>query len=479
MKRRRVIASVFLVGVFLCLGAPASAARLYGKVIEIVDGDTIRMISLNRVVRIKVLAIDAPEVKQSCGDVAKQHLLDLIGEKMVSVEYFGLSEDGSITGKVFLNEMDIGAQMVRDGAAWFDKARADRLSATEQKLYADSEAAARNEHRGIWQVGDPTAPWDFRQGRSISAPVVVASNESASSNPVKSTPKSLTNDELGLDRLIQVGRPMGSSDRNSAGDRVDSVIARQLFKEGPTKVSRVEALPSKALPTGYDFYEAYDIRSEAIAVGHDISFHVASATDPAVFASLRVLHLEGDDMDPARARWVDRTVLGPNRLTGDFEAKTLRATTDQLGQFVIARIDGIRLKNAPLIDLSVTTTVSPERVGSGEVVRYLIAVQNTSDSVATDVMLNKIIDMRLRLVSATSSQGACKRSPRSDDTMICELNNIAPGGSVIVTIETRLAEGGPLEVLKLNHIAMVRARERQAHSPNPEGVISTTVRLAQ
>ena len=478
MKRRRVIARVFLVGVFLCLGVPASAARLYGKVIEIVDGDTIRMISLNRVVRIKVLAIDAPEMKQSCGDVAKQHLLDLIGEKMVSVEYFGLSEDGSITGKVFLNEMDIGAQMVRDGAAWFDKARADRLSATEQKLYADSEAAARNEHRGIWQVSDPTAPWDFRQGRSISAPVVAASNESASSNPVKSTSKSLTNDELGLDRRIQGGRPMAPSDQNGAGDRVESVDAKQLFKEGPTKVTRLEASP-RALPSGYDFYEAYDIHSEAIAVGHDISFHVASATDPAVFASLRVLHLERDDMDPARARWVDRTVLGPNRLTGDFETKTLRATTDQLGQFVIARIDGIRIKNAPLIDLSVTTTVSPERVGSGEVVRYLITVQNTSDSVATDVMLNKIIDMRLRLVSGTSSQGACKRSPRSDDTMICELNNIAPGGSVIVTIETRLAEGGPIEALKLNHIAMVRARERQAHSPNPEGVISTTVRLAQ
>jgi uncharacterized repeat protein (TIGR01451 family) len=478
MKLRRVIASVGLVGVFLCLGAPASAARLYGKVIEIVDGDTIRMISLNRVVRIKVLAIDAPEMKQFCGDVAKQHLLDLIGEKMVSVEYFGLSEDGSITGKVFLDEMDIGAQMVRDGAAWFDKSRAGRLSATEQKLYADSEAAARNEHRGIWQVIDPTAPWDFRQGRSISAPVVAASNESASSNPVKSTSKSLTNDELGLDRLIQVGRPMGTSDQNSAGDRVDSVIAQQLFKEGPTKVSRVEALPSRALPSGYDFYEAYDIHSEAIAVGHDISFHVASATDPAVFASLRVLHLERDDMDPARDLWVDCTVLEPNRLAPAFETKTLRATTKHLGQFVIAKIDALSIKNA-LIDLSLTTTVSPERVASGEVVRYLITVQNTSHSLATDVMLNKIIDMRLRLVSATSSQGACKRSPRSDDTMICELNNIAPGGSVIVTIETRLAEGGPIEALKLNHIAMVRARERQAHSPNPEGVISTTVRLAQ
>jgi hypothetical protein len=54
-----------------------------------------------------------------------------------------------------------------------------------------------------------------------------------------------------------------------------------------------------------------------------------------------------------------------------------------------------------------------------------------------------------------------------------------PGASAVVTIEAKLARGGPLEVLKLNHFAIVRAKERQANSPNSEGVVSTTVRLAQ
>jgi uncharacterized repeat protein (TIGR01451 family) len=260
---------------------------------------------------------------------------------------------------------------------------------------------------------------------------------------------------------------------------VASVVARQLFKDGAISIIPNNASGASSLPSGYDFYEAYDIRSEAIAVGHDVTFTVASVTDPTVFSGLRILHLESDDMNPTRPRWVDRTLLEPNRLAPNFKTKTVSASTDQLGQFVIARMDGIGIKNAHLIDLSVTTTASPERVQLGDHVRYTITIRNTGKYIATEVMLNNIIDMRLGIISATSPRGACKRSPRSDDTVICDLNSIAPAASAVVTIEAKLASGEPLEVLTLNHIAVVRAKERQANSPNPEFVVNETVRLAQ
>lgn len=474
MKLRRLIASVFLLGLFVCFGAPSKAASLYGKVIEIVDGDRIRLVSLNRLTSVKLMAIDAPEMSQFCGDVAKQHLQDLIFDKMVVVESFGLSEDGSIVGKVFLNEMDVAAQMVRDGAAWYDKSNSSRLSESERQRYVDSEQAARNEHRGIWQETNPVPPWDFRQGLTMSA-----SQESAPGSSSERAAKSLTNEELGLERYSQPGPTTASTDRIKAGDKVASVVARQLFKAGPISILRIEASRVSALPAGYDFYEAYDIRSEATAVGHDVTFTIASATDPALFAGLRVLHLEKDDMNPARGRWVDRTVLGSQKLAPNFDAKTVSASTDQLGQFVIARVDGAAIKNAPLIDLSVTTTVSPERVEFGDDVRYTIVIQNKGHYSATELVLNTVIDMRLGIISASSPAGTCKRSLRSDDTIICDLNNLAPGASAVVAIEAKLAKAGPLEVLKLHHWAIVRAKERQANSPNPEGVVNTTVRLAQ
>lgn len=400
MKLRRLIASFFLLGLFLCFGAPTRAASFYGKVIEIVDGDTIRIMSLNRPVKVKLVAIDAPEMNQSCGDLAKQHLLDLIFDKMVAVEYFGLSENGSIDGKVFLGEMDVAAQMVRDGVAWYDKSNASRLSEVERVRYADSEQAPRNEHRGIWEESKPVAPWDFRRGLIKSD-----SNQSAPGSSSKGAARSLTNEELGLEHFSQPGPRSSSTDKTRLGDSVASVVAKQLFKDGAISIIPNKASGVGLLPAGYDFYEAYDIRSEAIAVGHDVTFSVASATDPTVFSGLRILHLESDDFNPTRARWVDRTLLEPNSLAPNFKTKTVSASTDQLGQFVIARMDGVGIKNAHLVDLSVTTTASPERVQPGDDVRYTITIRNTGTYTATEVVLNNIIDMRLGVISATSPRG--------------------------------------------------------------------------
>src|SRR6185436_20017335 len=97
----------------------AGASSLTGKVIEVNDGDEITVSNLNRPVRIKLLAIDAPEKDQAFGAAAKQHLFDLVYDKFVTVEYSGIGEHSSLLGRVvlILNNSDICAQMIRDGAA--------------------------------------------------------------------------------------------------------------------------------------------------------------------------------------------------------------------------------------------------------------------------------------------------------------------------------------------------------------------------
>src|SRR2546423_4439162 len=98
----------------------ARAASLFGKVIEVQSGDVITIFNLNRPVRVKLLCVDAPELDQAFGDVARKHLSDLVYDKSVLVEYSGISADGSVAGRVLLNNTDVGAQMIRDGVAWFD-----------------------------------------------------------------------------------------------------------------------------------------------------------------------------------------------------------------------------------------------------------------------------------------------------------------------------------------------------------------------
>src|SRR5215813_12723880 len=109
MARYFVLA--FLVLVFLFHNA--EAATLFGRVIAVNDGDVITVFNLNRPVRIKLLAIDAPEAGQPFGDVARKHLSDLVYDKNVVVEYSGIAADGSLVGRVTLSNADVGVQMIR------------------------------------------------------------------------------------------------------------------------------------------------------------------------------------------------------------------------------------------------------------------------------------------------------------------------------------------------------------------------------
>ncbi|HET6977979.1 MAG TPA: thermonuclease family protein [Pyrinomonadaceae bacterium] len=142
-------------------GSTGDAASLFGKVIEVNSGDVITIFNMNRPVRVKLLGVDAPEMNQAFGDVAKKHLSDLVFDKGVLIQYSGIGADSSLTGRVLLNDADIGAQMIRDGAAWFDVNNGDRLDADNRAVYQQSEFAARNERRGLWGQANPVAPWEF------------------------------------------------------------------------------------------------------------------------------------------------------------------------------------------------------------------------------------------------------------------------------------------------------------------------------
>ena len=187
---RHFVPFVFLCA-FLCTSAVAvSGASLVGKVIEVNSGDVITVFNLNRPVRVRLLGVDAPEMNQAFGDVARKHLADLVFDKSVLVEYSGIDGDHSVNGRVLLEGFDIGAQMIRDGAAWVDPSNQHRLSETDREVYQQSEEAARNERRGLWQQENPVAPWEFaralatRKAPAATLNAVVSTRKPASDRPV-------------------------------------------------------------------------------------------------------------------------------------------------------------------------------------------------------------------------------------------------------------------------------------------------------
>ena len=153
--------------VFLCLfsfGA-AQAISLHGVVTEVPDGQSVVVLSNGRTLTVSLKGVEAPELKQHFGDVSRQYLASLILDKSVEVE---LSEFkfGQVNGKVIWNQLDIGLQVIRDGAAWYDRANTQRLGEAERIVYAAAEQAARTELRGLWQDGSPMPPWEWRRAEA-------------------------------------------------------------------------------------------------------------------------------------------------------------------------------------------------------------------------------------------------------------------------------------------------------------------------
>lgn len=194
MRIRQTIWTAIAFASLLLVAPRVNAASFVGKVIEVNDGDVITVSNLNRPVRVRLLGVDAPELTQLFGDVSKQHLTDLVMDKIVTVQYAGYATNYALMARVLLGDRDICAQMIRDGAAWFDP-KSPVLTPADGQIYAQSELAARNERRGLWQVDNPVAPWDFvRASKTKVAPAPAATT--SPSAPKRSANSSLTTEEL-------------------------------------------------------------------------------------------------------------------------------------------------------------------------------------------------------------------------------------------------------------------------------------------
>ncbi|MFS8087284.1 MAG: thermonuclease family protein, partial [Acidobacteriota bacterium] len=159
-----VLRTLTIITAVLCLPLLATAATLQAKVVQVDSGNTLVVNNTNRPLRIRLKAIAPPESGQAFSDVAREHLQALVLDKAVMVVYTHLA-NGYLEAKVILDGIDIGSQMIRDGVAWYDRAQDYELSETDRGLYAQCEAAARNERRGLWQDPAAVAPWVFRKAQ--------------------------------------------------------------------------------------------------------------------------------------------------------------------------------------------------------------------------------------------------------------------------------------------------------------------------
>lgn len=141
---------------------PAKRGDIFsGKLKSVYDGDTFRIFEGEKVYKIRVWGIDAPELKQTCqketetvacGKETKAALQKILEQGIVTCEYQATHRD-RLVAICFVNGQDISANLIRQGLAIEDK------GITKGK-YSSYENDAKNKKLGLWGMSfDKPAHW--------------------------------------------------------------------------------------------------------------------------------------------------------------------------------------------------------------------------------------------------------------------------------------------------------------------------------
>jgi len=144
---------------FLVPSLAAGNERFTGRVVVIMDGDTIRVMHNDRAEKVRIFGIDCPEWKQPFSRKARAFTSSMAFGKDVIVAVQDTDEYGRTVGRVLLPDgRELGKELVKAGFAWWYR-KYDPDDAELEEL----EKEARSARRGLWQDPKPVAPWEWRQ----------------------------------------------------------------------------------------------------------------------------------------------------------------------------------------------------------------------------------------------------------------------------------------------------------------------------
>ena len=159
MLLKRYLATLLL----LIICTPSYADQYEGRVIKVIDGDTIWVKTNNKHIKIRLSYIDAPELKQTYGVRSKDFLTNLILDKNVQINANKKDRYNRHLGEVYIHNVDesvfVNAKMLKSGNAWI------YLKHRDNSYLKNLENYARIKKIGLWSEETPVEPWIYRRSK--------------------------------------------------------------------------------------------------------------------------------------------------------------------------------------------------------------------------------------------------------------------------------------------------------------------------
>ena len=145
----------------------AEIKTINGKVVSIKDGDTFTIKNQrDKLFKVRLSDIDAPELGQPFGRPAKRLLEDLALNKVVRINYTQVDKYGRLIAEVFLPDgKKLNEESLKAGLAWHY-----RVKYPHSIFLEEIEYKAWKKKLGLWVQEKPVPPWEFRRETRVPSP---------------------------------------------------------------------------------------------------------------------------------------------------------------------------------------------------------------------------------------------------------------------------------------------------------------------
>lgn len=140
---------------------------LVGKVVAVIDGDTLDVQLSSGRIRVRIESIDAPEHDQPLGAEAKKALASRVLGQTVALDVWEQDDYARTDAYVYHGSENVGLWLVDQGYAWAYHRY------LHERSYCDAEFRARAAKRGLWALPekDRRLPYEWRAHQRTGAPI--------------------------------------------------------------------------------------------------------------------------------------------------------------------------------------------------------------------------------------------------------------------------------------------------------------------
>lgn len=155
-----ILICIVLLTSFVC------AESFNGRVMSVIDGNNIVILSDSDALRVRFIAMECPELDQPFGLQAKQYVADLVLGKEVWVDVKGQDHDNRLLCTVIVEGREVAKEVIKAGLAWYEP----RLIYLPQ--LAEVQKEAKSKKIGLWAYSGSKHPRFFRQETRSITPIM-------------------------------------------------------------------------------------------------------------------------------------------------------------------------------------------------------------------------------------------------------------------------------------------------------------------